>query len=69
MLTAKRDHYLPLRVIKDNLEALDRGEPLPSGTAGPVGVPPAAQAAAEDGPDGRTPPLTAALRSPLAAAR
>jgi DNA-binding transcriptional MerR regulator len=25
VLTAQRDHYLPLRVIKDHLEALDRG--------------------------------------------
>jgi DNA-binding transcriptional MerR regulator len=26
VLTAQRDHYLPLRVIKEQLEALDRGE-------------------------------------------
>ncbi|HEY0871120.1 MAG TPA: MerR family transcriptional regulator, partial [Acidothermaceae bacterium] len=25
VLTAQRDHYLPLRVIKDHLDALDRG--------------------------------------------
>ena len=34
VLTAQRDHYLPLRVIKDHLDALDRGlEPpqLPGG--------------------------------------
>src|SRR5690606_8797852 len=35
VLTAQRDHYLPLRVIKDHLEALDRGEPVPS-TSGPA---------------------------------
>jgi DNA-binding transcriptional MerR regulator len=29
VLTAQRDHYLPLRVIKDQLDALDRGERLP----------------------------------------
>ncbi|MBO2454052.1 MerR family transcriptional regulator [Actinomadura barringtoniae] len=29
ILTVQRDHYLPLRVIKQHLEALDRGEPLP----------------------------------------
>lgn len=39
VLTAQRDHYLPLRVIKDHLEALDRGEPVP-GTATPATVPP-----------------------------
>jgi DNA-binding transcriptional MerR regulator len=41
VLTAQRDHYLPLRVIKDHLEALDRGEPVP-GAAAPAAVPPAA---------------------------
>jgi DNA-binding transcriptional MerR regulator len=30
VLAAQRDHYLPLRVIKEHLEALDRGEPLPA---------------------------------------
>ena len=25
VLLAQRDHYLPLRVIKENLDALDRG--------------------------------------------
>jgi DNA-binding transcriptional MerR regulator len=57
VLTAQRDHYLPLRVIKDHLDALDRGEPLPSGTDGPAGVPPATESAG--GGDGATtPPLT-----------
>ena len=27
VLTAQRDHYLPLRVIKEHLDAMDRGEP------------------------------------------
>ena len=36
VLTAQRDHYLPLRVIKDHLEALDRGlEPADHTSAGP----------------------------------
>ena len=38
VLTAQRDQYLPLRVIKENLDALDRGlEPsaLPGGTPTP----------------------------------
>jgi DNA-binding transcriptional MerR regulator len=39
VLTAQRDHYLPLRVIKDHLDALDRGEPVPGTTADPVAVP------------------------------
>ena len=29
VLSAQRDQYLPLRVIKEHLDALDRGEPLP----------------------------------------
>jgi DNA-binding transcriptional MerR regulator len=56
VLTAQRDHYLPLRVIKDQLDALDRGEPLPPGTGGPAGVPPVADGAA-DGDATTTPPL------------
>ena len=39
VLAAQRDRYLPLRVIKDHLDALDRGEPLPS-TSTPADVPP-----------------------------
>ena len=35
VLCAQRDHYLPLRVIKEHLSALDRGlEPAPPGSAG-----------------------------------
>jgi DNA-binding transcriptional MerR regulator len=37
VLTAQRDHYLPLRVIKDNLAALDRGlQPAASRETGPT---------------------------------
>ena len=56
VLTAQRDHYLPLRVIKEHLEALDRGEPLPpsAGAAATVRPP-----RAEDGGDAGVPPLTA----------
>jgi DNA-binding transcriptional MerR regulator len=32
VLAAQRDQYLPLRVIKDHLDALDRGEALPTGS-------------------------------------
>lgn len=36
VLTAQRDHYLPLRVIKEHLDALDRGlEPADHTHAGP----------------------------------
>ncbi|MCL6549554.1 MAG: MerR family transcriptional regulator [Acidothermus cellulolyticus] len=37
VLTAQRDHYLPLRVIKEHLHALDQGlqPPLPGGTGLP----------------------------------
>lgn len=36
VLSAQRDHYLPLRVIKQHLEALDRGlEPPVPGATGP----------------------------------
>lgn len=31
VLTAQRDHYLPLRVIRDHLSAMDRGERAPRG--------------------------------------
>lgn len=36
VLTAQRDHYLPLRVIKEHLDAIDRGlEPPALGAGGP----------------------------------
>ena len=35
VLSAQRDHYLPLRVIKEHLDALDRGLEPPAGTTGP----------------------------------
>jgi DNA-binding transcriptional MerR regulator len=54
VLTAQRDHYLPLRVIKEHLEALDRGEPLPPGAGASTAVPPPAQ----DAEEGGVPPLT-----------
>ena len=34
VLSAQREHYLPLRVIREHLAAIDRGEPLPA----PVGT-------------------------------
>ena len=57
VLTAQRDHYLPLRVIKEHLEALDRGEPLPAGRgAGPA---PSRRRRPRTATDAGVPPLTA----------
>jgi len=56
VLAAQRDQYLPLRVIKEHLEALDRGEHLPAGAGAPGTVPPPA-ATGEDG-EVAVPPLT-----------
>ncbi|RBY97446.1 MerR family transcriptional regulator [Blastococcus sp. TF02-8] len=50
VLTAQRDHYLPLRVIKDQLEALDRGEPLPGAGGGSAPLPPATPAEGGEAP-------------------
>jgi DNA-binding transcriptional MerR regulator len=55
VLAAQRDQYLPLRVIKDHLDALDRGEPLPAGAGGTAPVPPAST----DSGAAAGPPLTA----------
>ncbi len=50
VLSAQRDHYLPLRVIKEHLDAIDRGlEPPALGAAGPKV--PRALVAAEGLPD------------------
>jgi DNA-binding transcriptional MerR regulator len=57
VLAAQRDQYLPLRVIKEHLEALDRGEPLPTVAGGPGSVPPPPAMASDV--DGGVPPLTA----------
>jgi DNA-binding transcriptional MerR regulator len=56
VLAAQRDQYLPLRVIKEHLEALDRGEPLPMGAGGPATVPPSA---ADSHDETAVPPMTA----------
>lgn len=64
ILTAQRDHYLPLRVIREQLERLDAGEP----TAGS----PALTDAAATGPDGdglpskRTAEIARALEAAVA---
>jgi DNA-binding transcriptional MerR regulator len=52
VLAAQRDQYLPLRVIKEHLDALDRGEPLPGQVPASTAVPPpiADSAAAQERP-------------------
>ncbi|MGY1633210.1 MerR family transcriptional regulator [Geodermatophilus sp. SYSU D01186] len=40
VLAAQRDQYLPLKVIKEHLDALDRGEPLPGSAPAPAGAAP-----------------------------
>jgi DNA-binding transcriptional MerR regulator len=59
VLTAQRDHYLPLRVIKEQLDALDRGDPLPAATPVPAAVPPPVGTPAADGAEETGRPLTA----------
>ncbi len=54
VLAAQRDRYLPLRVIKEHLDALDRGEPLP-GEATTAAVPPPVA----DGAEAQQRPMTA----------
>jgi DNA-binding transcriptional MerR regulator len=49
VLTAQRDHYLPLRVIKDHLDAIDRGSAPPQ--PGPPGPLPRVVVAADDLPE------------------
>lgn len=39
ILTAQRDHYLPLKVIREQLDRLDAGEPTSAGPPPPGGVP------------------------------
>jgi len=48
ILTAQRDHYLPLRVIREQLERLDAGEPAGPGSGG-TGTEPGGDAAEGDG--------------------
>jgi DNA-binding transcriptional MerR regulator len=58
VLSSQRDHYLPLRVIKEHLDAIDRGLEPPTPTGGPKV--PRALVAAEGlpGPDAFLPEVT-----------
>jgi DNA-binding transcriptional MerR regulator len=51
VLSAQRDRYLPLRVIKEHLAALDRGDPVPAAAPGPADVPPAPAPPAPTAPE------------------
>jgi DNA-binding transcriptional MerR regulator len=46
VLAAQRDQYLPLKVIKEHLDALDRGEPLPGSSVTASAAAPVAGAGA-----------------------
>jgi len=50
VLAAQRDHYLPLRVIKEHLDAIDRGLAPPALPGGKPQVPPAVRPVDEPGP-------------------
>ncbi|SFO77411.1 MerR family regulatory protein [Geodermatophilus dictyosporus] len=70
VLTAQRDHYLPLRVIKEHLDAFDRGLPVPgTGPAAPAQDRPAAPAAPAPAapPPAEPAPEPAAERPPMPA--
>jgi DNA-binding transcriptional MerR regulator len=59
VLSAQRDHYLPLRVIKEHLDAIDRGLEPPALTGGGPKVPRALVAAEGlPGPDAFLPEVT-----------
>jgi DNA-binding transcriptional MerR regulator len=49
ILSVQRDQYLPLRVIRQHLELLDRGQPLPAAPPGPDQGPAPASPAAPAG--------------------
>ncbi len=57
VLTAQREHYLPLRVIKEHLEALDRGFTASTGGGRPQ-VPGATVALDSPGPESFEPELS-----------
>ena len=58
VLAAQRDHYLPLKVIKEQLDAADAGDDLPRPSPGLVSVPAEGLPAAEEFADAPTRRLT-----------
>ncbi|MEI4271238.1 MerR family transcriptional regulator [Klenkia sp. LSe6-5] len=63
VLTAQRDHYLPLRVIKEQLDAIDRGEE-PAGALAPPAVDPGTPAPPAGPPASPTAPAAATSGAP-----
>lgn len=64
ILTAQRDHYLPLKVIREQLERLDAGEPASAGPAAPGAAGAAGGAEQADGMAGqRAAEIAAALEA------
>ena len=65
ILTAQRDHYLPLKVIREQLERLDAGEQPPStaSVGAPASTAPAMQPDAPAAEESAAPDLSAALES------
>lgn len=68
VLTVQRDHYLPLKVIREHLTMIDRGE-VPPGRAGllpPGATPVHPEASAEPGPAGQSSDGREAAQPPAA---
>ncbi len=62
VLASQRDRYLPLRVIKDHLDAIDRGMEPPDVPGGPPKLPRVLAAAKDASGDGEFAPEPAPLR-------
>jgi DNA-binding transcriptional MerR regulator len=58
VLTAQRDHYLPLRVIRDHLAAADRGEAIPLGRPAAARLRPALSSVGSHHPESEDDPPT-----------
>lgn len=61
VLTVQRDRYLPLKVIREHLDLMDRGQPPPDRDAPPDSSS-TAPGAAPDGPSSGSAPLRPAVR-------
>jgi DNA-binding transcriptional MerR regulator len=61
ILTAQRDHYLPLKVIREQLDRLDAGD-APGQGLGPVPPPTLVSGGGEDGPEAQLTPTQVAMQ-------
>lgn len=69
VLSVQRDHYLPLRVIREHLEQIDRGSPPPAPSAPSApGSAPAGTPGSAPTPEAGTAPAGSATATPPAAA-